>query len=480
MTRHERLILSIAVGASFVTFMNNTVITVALPTITEELGGGIAGQQWMINAYLVTLGSLILVAGSVSDALGRGLVLRVGLIGFAVASAAIALAPTVELVIVFRALQGAAGAFLVPSSLALITSTFRDAAQARAIGVWTAATSMASIAGPVIGGLLSDYLSWRWAFVINLLPIAIVLVLVAMVHLHDVPTGKRVDILGAALCTLGLGGLVTALIEGPGRGWGEPLVLGCLLGGGALFLAFIVRQRYGSRPIVPLELFRKRNFWSGNLATVFVYAALSLNGFVLAIFLQQSVGLSATAAGLASLPMTIIMILGSFAIGSLSGRFGPRVFMTVGPIIMAIGSLMLLSVSADFSYWQQVLPGVIVFGVGLTVTVSPLTSAVLGAVPSEQSGTASAVNNAVARLSSLVIVAVLAVIVGGQIDLSGFHRAAVVTAVLLGVGALVSWLGIRTVIASDPQTETILRVEPCTASDIPVAVDVARAHSGSR
>lgn len=184
----------------------------------------------MINAYLVTLGSLILVAGFVSDALGRGLVLRVGLVGFAVASAAIALAPTVELVIAFRALQGAAGAFLVPSSLALITSTFRDAAQARAIGVWTAATSMASIVGPVVGGLLSDFLSWRWAFVINLLPIAIVLVLVALVQLHDVPTGKRVDVLGAALCALGLGGLVTALIEGPNQGWDEPLVLGCLLG----------------------------------------------------------------------------------------------------------------------------------------------------------------------------------------------------------------------------------------------------------
>jgi MFS family permease len=272
--RDERLILSIAVGASFVAFMNNTVITVALPRITEELGGGLPGQQWMINAYLVTLGSLILVAGSVSDVLGRGLVLRIGLIGFAITSTAIALAPTAELMIAFRALQGAAGAFLVPSSLALITSTFRDAAQARAIGVWTAATSMASIVGPVVGGLLSDFLSWRWAFVANLLPIATVLLLISKVKLHDEPKGGRVDILGAALCALGLGGLVTALIEGPNQGWANPLVLTCLLGGGMLFLAFIVRQRYGSAPIVPLEMFKRRNFWSGNLATVFVYAAL--------------------------------------------------------------------------------------------------------------------------------------------------------------------------------------------------------------
>lgn len=474
MTRNERLVLSIAVGASFVAFMNNTVITVALPAISEELGGGIAGQQWMINAYLVTLGSLILVAGSVSDALGRGLVLRVGLVGFAVASAAIALAPTVELVVAFRALQGAAGAFLVPSSLALITSTFRDSAQARAIGMWTAATSMASIIGPVIGGLLSDLLSWRWAFVINLIPITVVLVLLARIQLHDVPTGKRVDILGAALCAFGLGGLVTALIEGPSQGWNKPLVLCCLLGGGALFLTFIARQAYGARPIVPLELFRKRNFWSGNLATVFIYAALSLNGFVLAIFLQQSVGFSATAAGLATLPMTVIMIVGSFGIGSLSGRFGPRIFMTLGPIMMAFGSLLLLTVSADFSYWQQVLPGVILFGAGLTVTVAPLTSAVLASVPNEQSGTASAINNAVARLSSLVIVALLAVIVGGQIDLAGFHRAAVATAVLLGVGALVSWVGIRTIVELNGSAKAMIQIEPCTASDTPVAVGVPR------
>lgn len=475
MARDERLILLIAVGASFVAFMNNTVITVALPRITEELGGGLPGQQWMINAYLVTLGSLILVAGSVSDALGRGLVLRIGLIGFAIASTAIALAPTVEFTIAFRALQGAAGAFLVPSSLALITSTFRDAAQARAIGVWTAATSMASIVGPVVGGLLSDFLSWRWAFVANLLPIATVLLLISKVKLHDEPKGGRVDILGAALCALGLGGLVTALIEGPNQGWANPLVLTCLLGGGMLFLAFIVRQRYGSAPIVPLEMFKRRNFWSGNLATVFVYAALSLNGFVLAIFLQHSVGLSATAAGLASLPMTIIMILGSSSIGTLSGRFGARVFMTVGPIMMALGSLLLLTVSADFNYWQQVLPGVIMFGAGLTVTVSPLTSAVLGSVPSDRSGTASAINNAVARVSSLVIVAILAVIVGGRIDLAGFHRAAIVTAILLTAGALVSWAGIRTAVEPRSRSRTMVRAEPCTASDIPVTVGVRRA-----
>lgn len=480
MAPNQRLILSIAVVSSFVTFMNNTVITVALPAISEDLGGGIAGQQWMINAYLVTLGSLILVAGSVSDAFGRGLVLRVGLIGFAIASAAIALAPTVELVVAFRALQGAAGAFLVPSSLALITSTFRDSAQARAIGIWTAATSMASIVGPVVGGLFSDLLSWRWAFVINLIPIAVVLILLARVRLDDVRTGKRIDVLGAALCAFGLSGLVTALIEGPRQGWDVPLVLFCLLGGGALFLTFIARQRYGSHPIVPLELFQERNFWSGNLATVFVYAALSLNGFVLAIFLQQSAGFSATAAGLASLPMTIIMIVGSFGIGSLSGRFGPRIFMTVGPIMMALGSLLLLGVSADFSYWLQVLPGVILFGAGLTVTVSPLTSAVLASVPGEKSGTASAINNAVARLSSLVIVALLAVIVGGQIDLAGFHRAAVVTAVLLGLGALVSWTGIRAPAELSDSSQLMLQIEPCTASDTPMVVGVPRSMSKTR
>jgi EmrB/QacA subfamily drug resistance transporter len=479
MSRSQRLVLLIAIVASFVAFLSGTVITVALPKITAELGGGLAGQQWAMNAYLITLGSLILVAGSLSDAVGKLFILRLGLIGFAVASLAIAVAPTIELLIAFRAVQGAAGALLVPSSLALIIGSFRGPAQGRAIGVWTSATSAAAIIGPLVGGLLADFWTWRWAFVINVVPIAVALLLIHRLDARDVRVaGIRIDVVGAVLCTYGLGAMVFALIEGPSRGWGSVVVLTSLISGAIAFVFFLVRQRHHPNPIVPLDLFKVRNFWTGNVATAFVYAALSLNGFVLGVYLQQTAGLPATLAGLASLPMTIIMILGSSRIGGLSGRFGPRVFMTVGPIIMAAGSLMLLAVSADFNYWHQVLPGVFVFGLGLTVTVAPLTSAILGSVPTERSGSASAVNNAVARIAGLIVVAVLAVIVGGQIDLEGFHRAAVVTAALLALGGIASWAGIRNPAPAEATGAPVVSPAPCVAGDVPVTTRVNRAVSG--
>lgn len=473
MSRTQRLVLSIAIVASFVAFLNSTVVSVALPKVSAELGGGLAGQQWTINSYLVTLGSLMLVAGSLSDALGRLLMLRIGLVGFGVTSLAIAAAPTIETLIAFRAIQGAAGALLVPSSLALIITSFQGPAQGRAIGMWTSATSAAAIVGPLVGGLLADFSSWRWAFVVNVIPIALALVLMSRLTMHDVRMpGMRIDVVSAVLCTSGLGAIVLALIEGTSRGWNSPIVLVSLIGGTIAFASFLVRQRNRANAIVPLDMFRVRNFWTGNVATALIYAALSLNGFVLGIYLQQTAALSATLAGLASLPMTVIMIVGSSRIGALSGRFGPRTFMTAGPIIMGAGALMLVAVSADFNYWTQVLPGMVVFGLGLTVTVSPLTSAILGSVTSERAGSASAVNTAVARIAGLVIVAVLAVIVGGQIDLEGFHRAAVVTAALLALGGITSWFGIRTVAPTRPSEEIMVSTAPCVAGDVPV---VARA-----
>ena len=444
MSRDQRLVLAVAVLASFVSFLDGTVVNVALPAIMRELGGGLATQQWVVDAYLVTLGALILVAGSLSDVYGRIRILRVGVIGFGVASVAIAAAPTPEILIVARAVQGVAGALLVPSSLALITSNFRGREQARAIGIWTAMTTGAMVAGPLIGGLFVDFLSWRFAFLINVLPIAAVLVLLVVLGHEDVRReGSTIDWLGAVLCTLGLGGPVYALIEQPNLGWGRPAIylpmgLGVLAFGG-----FLVRQRVARQPMMPLSLFRVRNFWTGNIATAFIYGALSLGGFVLSVYLQQGARLRATFAGLASLPSTIIMILFSSRVGALSGRYGPRLFMTVGPIIMGAGSLLLLTVSKDFSYWWQVLPYVLVFGVGITLTVSPLTSAILGSIGSERSGIASAVNNAVSRVAGLLVIATLATIIGGRLDLAGFHRGAVVTASMMVVGGLVSFAGIR-------------------------------------
>lgn len=444
MTRDQRMVLWIAILGSFVSFLDGTVVTVALPAIQEELGGGLTTQQWVVDAYLITLGALILVAGSLSDVLGRLLVLNIGLIGFGVTSIAIAAAPSPEFLIGARALQGIAGALLVPSSLALITANFRDAAQARAIGIWTAATTGAMIAGPVLGGLFVDLLSWRLVFLINVLPLAVTLWLVMRLgHRDHRRPGATVDVLGAVLCTIGLGASVFALIEQPTLGWGSPVIWGTLTLGLASFAGFLVRQRFARQPMMPLSLFRVRNFWAGNIATAFVYAALSLNGFVLGVYLQQGAGLPATLAGLATLPVTIMMIAFSSRAGALAGRWGARPFMTVGPLLMAAGALLLLTVAEDFSYWWQVLPSVLLFGAGLTLTVSPLTAAILGSIDESRSGIASAVNNAVARVAGLVVIALLATILGGSLDLDGFHRAAIVTAVLLTAGGVVSFLGIR-------------------------------------
>ncbi|MFY9712929.1 MAG: MFS transporter [Microbacterium sp.] len=439
----QRLVIVIAVLASFVTFLDGTVVTVALPAISRELGGGITTQQWVVDAYLITLSALILLAGSVADAYGRVVVMRVGLIAFGVASVAVAAAPDPLILIIARALQGAAGALLVPSSLALITATMRAEVQSRAIGVWTAFTTAAMLVGPLLGGLFVDFLSWRFVFLINVIPIGITLLLLARLDLPQHPRGIRVDWWSGALCAIGLGAVVFALIEQPNLGWQSPAIWIPGVVGAALFALFLIRQHRSPSPLMPLSLFRVRNFGWGNLATLFVYAALALNGFVIGVYLQQGAGLSATAAGLASLPLTILMILLSSRAGAWAGRLGPRIFMTGGPVLMAAGALLLLTVASDFDYWWQVLPAMVVMGLGLSLTVAPLTSAILGAIDETRSGIASAVNNAVARVAGLLVVALLSTIVGGALDLDGFHNAAWVTAALLALGGVVSWIGIR-------------------------------------
>ena len=447
MTREQRLVLTIAVLGSFVTFLDGTLANVALPAIRDELGGGLRAQQWIVDAYLITLGALILIAGAVSDTYGRLGVLRVGLIGFGLTSAGIALAPATEVIIGLRALQGAAGALLVPSSLALIMAHFEGTAQARAIGSWTGWTSLASLAGPVIGGGFIDLVSWRAAFAVNLLPIAVSLVLIsrlASTAQRDVRRpGRSIDYPGAILVVLGLGATVFALIEQGTLGWSHPAIWGPLLGGVLALAGFLWRQATAPRPIMPLSLFRAGNFAWGNLATAFVYAGLYLSGFVIVVHLQQVARFGATQAGLALLPSTVALILLSATFGKLAGRHGPRLFMTVGPLLCGAGYLLMLAVADPINYWTQVFPGAVVFGLGLTMTVAPLTAAVLAAVESARAGVASAVNNAVSRVAGLVAVAFAGVISEGLLDVSGLHRSLVVCAAVSILGGLVAWLGIR-------------------------------------
>ncbi len=416
MTRQQRLVLVVSILASFVAFLDSAIVNVALPAIQRELGGGLTVQQWVVDAYLLTLGSLILIAGSLSDLLGRKRILGIGLWGFGIASLLCALAPTGGLLILSRGLQGIAGALLVPSSLALIISTFSGAAQGKAIGSWTAWTGIAFILGPLVGGILVDQASWRWIFAINVLPIAVTLYLLRSVKAAEEDRGstKTVDFPGALLGALGLGGTVYALIEQPRYGWSDPRIFVPLAAGVLLFAAFLLYEKRAKKPMLPLGLFNNHNFSVGNVATLAVYAGLTASFFLLVVFLQQVAGYSALAAGLAGVPVTIILFLLSPTMGAMAGKYGPRLFMGFGPIIAGASWLLLTRLGSSVNYWTEVLPAIVLFGIGLAVTVAPLTAAILGDVEPSQAGIASAVNNAVARVAGLIAVAAVGAIVATQ------------------------------------------------------------------
>ncbi|MFT4469506.1 MFS transporter [Arthrobacter sulfonylureivorans] len=441
---NETTVLLVAILASFVAFLDASIVNVALPAIDRELGGGLAVQQWVVGGYLLALGSLILVAGALSDMFGRIRILRLGLMVFGVASLACAAAPAAAALIAARIVQGAGAALLVPASLALITLTFVGRDQHRAIGIWTGWTGTAFVIGPVFGGLLVDTLGWRLVFAVNVLPIAATLWLMA--RLADPPRQEPrapIDALGACLAAAGLAGAVFALIEQQRLGWTNPRVLIPLAAGLISLGLFLWWERRVSYPMMPLQIFRVRNFGVGNIATVGIYAGLSLGMFALPVFLQQAAGFSATAAGLAVLPMSILSLALAAWFGRLSGRYGPRLFMAAGPLLAGTGFLLMLSVHEPLDFWQHILPGVLLAGLGLAVTVSPLTAAVLGAIETERSGIASAVNNAVARIAGLLGIAVAGAITGGLLDYAGFRRAALAAALMLFAGGAVSAVGIR-------------------------------------
>lgn len=443
MTKQQRLVLYVAIIASFVAFLDGSVVNVALPAISRELGGGLSLQQWVVDAYLITLGSLMLVAGSFSDLFGRVKILRIGLVGFAVGSLLSALAPSGLFLIAARGVQGMAGALLVPSSLAIIISGFKGTAQGKAIGSWTAWTGIAFVIGPLLGGYLVDSFSWRWIFAINLIPITLVLILLQKVEQSVVPKKVEIDWVGAFLCVLGLGATVFALIEQASRGWSNPAIFGPLIIGVAALVAFVFYELRHPEPMLPMDLFKVRNFSAGNLATAFIYGALGIATFLIVVFVQQVAGYSAIQAGLALLPTTILLFFLSSRFGQLSARFGPRLFMTIGPIVAGVGFLTMLRVDAAAQYWTQLFPGIMLFGLGLSITVAPLTAAILGAIAPSQAGIGSAVNNAVSRIAGLVTVAALALITGPTLNLHGFHRGVVALAALMIIGGLISWVGIR-------------------------------------
>jgi EmrB/QacA subfamily drug resistance transporter len=444
MTAKQRLVLIVAIGASFVGALDGFIVNVALPAIDADLGGGLVVQQWVVDGYLLTLGAFILLAGSLSDLFGRKRLLQIGLIGFGVASLLCAVAPNGPTLVVARVIQGLAGALLVPSSLAMIISAFSGAAQGKAIGIWTAWFSIAAIAGPILGGLIVAGTSWRWIFAINVFPIALCLILMAKLEQPErTDEHTKVDIPGALLCVAGLAATVYGLIEQPNYGWDSPLIISMLTIGVLALIGFVVQERRSPAPMLPLQLFTRRNFNAGNFATLLIYAGLSLSSFLLVITLQQVGHYSALSAGLALVPVTLIMFFLSSRFGALAGKYGPRFFMSAGPLVAAMGFLLMLRLQTEVHYFSDLLPGVLIFALGLAMTVAPLTSAILGDVDPKYAGVGSAVNNAVARIAGLIAIAFAGVITGPNLDIDGFHRGIVIIAILLALGGLISFIGIR-------------------------------------
>ena len=453
MTRRQRLTLLAAIVGSAVATIDGSIVNVALPAIEKDLGGGLSAQQWVSNAYLLTLGSLILIGGSVGDIYGERRVFAVGAGAFGLFSIGCAVAPTIEVLIAARALQGAAAALMVPSSLAIIVAAFGPRERGAAIGSWTAWGGIAAIVGPLAGGVIVDQASWRWIFALN---VPLVLGTVALV-LAAVPraarvTHRRVDYLGAALCAVGLAGIVYALIEQPHYGWSSPVIVVPLVGGILAFASFLTYERRAAAPMLRLELFSRRNFAVGNAETLAMYAGLSILFFFLTIFLQQVAGYSALESGLTIVPVTLVMFALSRRFGRLADRFGPRFFMSAGPLIASVGILLLLRSGLHTDYVTDLLPGLLVFALGLSLTVAPLVATVLADADETDAGIASAINNAIARVAGLVGVSVVGVLVASELvgdtfaanteSVRAFHLSLIVCAVLVAAGGVVGAIGI--------------------------------------
>ena len=445
-----RWVLLVAVLGTGMAFLDGTVVNVALPSIGRDLGASTSSLQWISDGYLLSLASLILLGGSLGDRYGRRRIFVTGVILFSAASLLCALAPNVEILIAARVVQGAGGALLTPASLAMIEASFRAQDRPRAIGAWSGLTGISSALGPLVGGYLIDAASWRAVFLLNL-PVGAIVVAYA----HHVPETRDpeasgpLDVPGAVLGALALAGTTFALIEGPGHGMTGAIAFAAALGVVAL-VGFLVVERKSPNPMVPLAMFASKQFSAANVVTFVVYAALGGMFFLFVSFLQISMGYSPIEAGAALVPETLIMLLLSARAGALAQRIGPRIPLTIGPITIAVGMLMMTRINPGDGYVADVLPAVIVFGLGLTLVASPVTATVLAAADASHAGIASGINNAVARVASLLAVAALPLIAGITGDrfynpkamTDGFHMAMFACAALAAAGGVVAWLAI--------------------------------------
>ena len=453
-----RWLVLATVLASGMAFLDATAVQVALPAIGREFDSSLSGLQWTVNSYTLALAALILLGGSLGDRFGRRRVFLIGVAWFAVASLVCGVAQDTGQLVAARALQGIGGALLTPGSLALIQSSFRVQDRARAIGLWSALAGIAGLVGPFLGGVLVDVASWRLVFLVNV-PLALLIVVVSGRHIPESRDGGhhgRFDYPGAALGALALGGITYALIAA-GSTFLRADVLVSAAVGVAAGIGFVVRERSAADPMLPPRLFADRQFTGANIATFVIYGALGGFSFLLVLQLQNVLGYGATAAGAAMLPMSLLLTLFSSRAAALAQRIGPRLPMTVGPLLTAGGTLWLIGVDGSAPYWMEVLPGSLLQGAGMTLTVAPLTATVLGAAPNALAGIASGVNNAVARAAQLLAVAALPVAVGltgddyarPDVFTAGFRTAMVACAVLFAVGGVVSWRTIRDDVLED-------------------------------